>query len=361
MAEEDVLDIGEYKEELLTKMSITTSTVAYDTNLRIPYEDLSKYVKPDYNKILAVKSTCLPLEQCIQGGKFTKAARILKRRERVKKKRGELYGKPSRTLSGNQLYFQSSVEFVHSFIDIWNIYCVCSFALKRKGVSDFYMRSILMDYMCFIGVERYHNIRISPARGSIQIQGVQNPIFETAERQIHSTLNYIKKNMCIDTEYKLENRRIIIINVKCSVCPNIMKEYTNIRIDKMASLMDNLMKLQLEGKELPLNIPYDIIYVTNRYEIGSYIRIKFITPIAENFERKTTIKIFSGCKINFLGCPTLECPINIYKFLNDFIKLYKDILFYKKKENKLDLNSYISNINKNKHAWVDMVKNNLAT
>lgn len=320
-------DLNIYKGKHLSEMSITTSTVAYDSDLRISYEDLSKYVKADNKEVLAVKSTCLPLEHCVQGGKYTKAERILKRRERAKKKRGAIYGKPSRTLSGNQLYFQSSVEFV-----------------QRHGCDG-----------------KYHNIRISPARGSIQIQGVQDPIFQTAEGQIEKTLNYIKNQMCIDKEFTLRKRRIIIINIKCSISPTLMDKYTNIRIDKMSSLIQNLMDLQNEGNELPLEIPYKLIFITNQYEVGSYIRIKFITPIAENLDRKTTIKIFSGCKINFLGCPSLECPIKIYKFLDDFIELYKDIIFFNK-EDKPQINivnNYISNINKNRYSWVLLIKNNL--
>ena len=324
---DDDMVLSTYKGKNLSQMSITTSTVAYDSNLRIAYEDLSKYVKADHEKILAVKSTCLPLVDCLDGGKYTKADRILKRRARNKKKRGSMYGKPSRTLSGNQLYFQSSVEFV-----------------QRYG-------------------DKYHNIRISPARGSIQIQGVQDPIFQTAESEIYATLEYIKQKMCIDKDFQLTNRRVIIVNIKSSISPDILKDNTHIRIDKMAVLIQNLMELQKDNKELPLEIPYRIIFVTNPHEAGSYIRIKFITPVPENLDRKTTIKIFSGCKINFLGCPTVECPFHIYKFLDAFIELYKEYLFFNKQkvvDSKTDVNNYISNLHKNKYTWVRMVKNNLS-
>ena len=321
-------DLNIYTARHVTRMSITTSTVAYDSNLRIPYVDLSKYVKANGEEVLAVKSTCLPLEDCVEGGKYTKAERILKRRERARKKRGDDYGKPSRTLSGNQLYFQSSVEFV-----------------RRYG-------------------EKYHNIRISPARGSIQIQGVQDPIFQTAESEIRKTLDYITEYMPhIDNDFELVNRRIIIINIKCCIGESLLSKYTNIRIDKMANLMCNLMELQMSGGDLPIEVPYSIIFVTNQYEVGSYIRIKFITPIRDNIDRKTTIKVFSGCKINFLGCPTLECPIKIYKFLDDFIELYESIILFKKPHpcQKDAVSKYISNINKNKHAWVTLVKDNITS
>ena len=198
-------DITEYKAINLEPLSITTATIAYDSNLRMPYEELSM-VKSDDVKILAVKSTCLDLLDCVNGGKYTRAVKIIKKRERNKNKRGSLYGKPSRTLSGNQLYFQSSVEFVHSYYD-----------------------------------GKYHNIRISPARGSIQIQGIKAPIFEVAETQIRSTLNYINNEMQLQDSYDLFNRRVIIVNTKSSISSHLMKPNLLIKIHKVSKLFQNLM------------------------------------------------------------------------------------------------------------------------
>jgi len=337
-SEDDDDKILNYKAKNLDELRITTSTIAYDTNLRISYEALSKHVRPDNESILAVKSTCLPLETCLEGGKYTKAAEIIKRRQRHASKRGSLHGRPSRTLTGNQLYFQSAVEFV-----------------KRWG-------------------ERYHNVRISPAQGSIQIQGVKDPIFETAEKQITETLEYIKEQMCINEEYKLFNRRIIIINVKTIISNTKMVEmykrskldvgFNNyksnllIRINKIANIMERLMELQKEEKELPLYIPYKIVYITTSFEAGSYIRIKFVTPIEQNPNRKTTIKIFNGSKINFLGAPSKACPFHIYKFLDRFIQLYSDEIFYYKKVVEYsiyDVIEYLKQREEIQYSWVKLL------
>ena len=61
----------EYIAKHLSPMAITTSTIAYDSDMRMSYQDLSKYVKEDGKRILAVKSTCIPLEICMQN-KYTK-------------------------------------------------------------------------------------------------------------------------------------------------------------------------------------------------------------------------------------------------------------------------------------------------
>lgn len=321
----DTEDITQYKAKNLEPLSITTATIAYDSNLRIPYKDLSLSVKADGVKILAVKSTYLNLLDCIQGGKYTRAAKILKKRERDKNKRGSMFAKPSRTLSGNQLYFQSAVEFVHKYED------------------------------------KYHNIRISPARGSIQIQGVKSPIFEVARTQIESTLAYINEKMNLNEKYELFNRRVIIINTKSGISLDLMKPNMLIKIHKVSDLLKNLMILQKENKPLPIEIPYRIILITSPHEVGSYIRVKFVTPIKENINRNTTIKIFSGCKINFLGTPTIECPYYIYKFLDDFIELYKEYIFFEKpviESHSRAVIDYITNLYKNKHSWVWLIKDN---
>lgn len=316
----------EYESGHLEPLQITTSTIAYDSDLYIPYEKLSTDVKADGKEILAVKSTVLELEECINGGEYTRADKIIKKRERNKQKSGNRYTKPARTLAGNQLYFQSSVEFV-----------------RRYG-------------------GKYHNIRISPEKGSIQIQGVQGEvfkIFEIAESQIMDTLSYINDKMALTEKYTLKNRRIIIINVKSIISRRLIDLNLCIRLDKLSEFINDLMERQKKNEDLPLKVPYTILFVTNPHEAGSYIRVKFVTPIPMNHDRKTTIKIFSSCKINFLGCPTRECPYHIYKFLDKLIQLYHRHIF---RDNSSTVNisdeidKYITNSNKNKYAWVLLVK-----
>ena len=332
----------------LNKLEITTSTIAYDSDLRISYEELSKRVKKDGKVILSVKSTSMPLEECINDGKYSKAKDILKRRKRVENKKPTInYGRPSRQLSGNQLYFQSAVEFV-----------------KFYKVDE-------------QGKVQYHNVRISPARGSIQIQGVKEPIFITAEKQIRETLEYIKKGMAIEDNYTLINKRVIIINVKTSISDHLFKRIydkqnekmdfdnfkinTKLRIDKIASYLETYMKLQQEGKdsEIPLYIPYKIVLVTNPYETGGYIRIKFITPIKNNLTRRTTVKIFSGSKINFLGSPTPESPYYIYRFLDKFFDIHSEFLFLTKEDKKYNIetvSNYIKDLNHDvQYSWVYLI------
>ena len=320
--------IKQYRAQYLSPISVTTATVAYDSNLCIGYEDMSRYVKADGVTILAVKSTCLDLQECLDGGKYTKAINIMKKRKRDAQKRSNIHSRPCRTLTGNQLYFQSAVELVKTFGD------------------------------------KYHNIRISPARGSIQIQGVKEPIFETAEMQINGALDYIKQKMSIDTEFKLRNRRIIIINIKTKIVHPSTNDNTFLRIDKLSEIIQNLIRLQTANEPLPIEIPYKIIYVTDPYEAGSYTRIKFITPIPDNIHRKTTIKIFTGKKINFLGCPTIECPYYIYKFLDEFIDYYKEHILWDKpvvSNTIFDLGKYINDLHHNEYAFAQLIRQDISS
>ena len=226
----------------LGPLEITTSTIAYDSDIRMPYEILSKYVKEDGVKILAVKSTCIPLDECLRNP-YTKAAKIMKKRERNKTKECATKSKPSRTLAGNTLYFNSSVEFV------------------VRSPTD---------------PEKYHNIRISPSKGSIQIQGVKPPIFETAESQIKYILDNITDKMCTEEHYSIFNRRVIIINEKTEI---IRPDNIFIRIDELSKIIGTY----ITDTDPPLvPSPYTILYVDNEYEAGSYIRVKFLTPIENN-------------------------------------------------------------------------------
>ena len=90
----------------LTPLEITTATIAYNSSIRMSYELLSKYIKSDNKRILAVKSTCIPLEECL-ANEYTKAAQIIRKRERIKAKLGAGKARLSRTLAGNTLYFNS--------------------------------------------------------------------------------------------------------------------------------------------------------------------------------------------------------------------------------------------------------------
>ena len=249
---DDDKNIINYKAKNLDKLTVTTSTIAYDSNFRMCYMKLSNNVKRDNNRILAIKSTCIPLQECLEGGTFTKAARILKRRARNKQKKGSEFSRPSRTLSGNKLYFQSSAELVHSYyMPIRPKYTFILYVLKKHKIKipiDL-IREITKWFRDIWSTLSYHNVRISPARGSIQIQGVKEPVYETAEFQIKDTLKYINESIGIKDNYTLFNRRIIIINTKCALNNLNLEEY-HIRVDKMAIIMNDLMQKQKNDEPL---------------------------------------------------------------------------------------------------------------
>ena len=159
--------------------------------------------------------------------------------------------------------------------------------------------------------------------------------------------------MCTEETYKIHNRRVIIINEKTEIYRDV-NEY--VRIDELSKIFSIYIK---QPEELPLKSPYSILYVDSEYEVGSYIRVKFLTPIENNPNRKTTVKIFSGRKINILGCPNIEAPNLIYKFLDELIDLYQDRLFFKKIEYKKDIDDVlleIENLKKPEFAWVGLIR-----
>ena len=106
-----------------------------------------------------------------------------------------------------------------------------------------------------------------------------------------------------------------------------------------------------------------MVYVTDSNESSSYIRIKFITPIEKDPNRKTTIKIFAGLKINTLGAPSENEAVNIMLFLDKIIKDYENTLFISRSSNYVTIENIIKELDDNsiqstKYLWCRLIDEN---
>lgn len=281
--------------DILTPLQITTATMAYNSNIKMDYRLMAKYIKKNDTDILAVKSPDIPLEECIKN-KYTRAGIISKRRGRIINKHANSMVKQYRRTAGNGLYFNSSFEMVIGKI-------------KEDDT-----------------IKKY-NIRISPSKGSIQIQGLDPPIYTNATKYINRVLSYIKDSLELEEPHQIYNTRLIIVNFKTEVVSEGANKY--IRLMLLSNLIKNIMENK-DKHNLHELLPYNIVYNTQSEEIGSYIRLKFATPLPNMVNRKTTVKIFSGRKINILGGAHSIPVIKIYKFLDKlFLVHYQSLIIYR--------------------------------
>lgn len=267
----------------LTPLSITTATMAYDSTLTLDYVKLSNDIKECSGLILAIKSSAIPLEECIKN-KYTKANTMIMRREKRNKKYENVSHKNKRVGYGNGLYFQSSVEYV-------------------------------------VGTEEKHyNVRVSPKGGSIQIQGLNSPVYENSNFYVQYVLDYISNKLNLD-KFVIFNQRFIIVNAKTKFIHND----SHMRLTKIAEIIRDI----IYGK-INIRTPYPIMFITNTDEVESFIMIKFATPTdtgkitKKSKDRMTSVKIFAKKKINILGAPNIVIILEIYKFLGLLLHTFVD-------------------------------------
>jgi hypothetical protein len=296
---------------------VTTSTLLFKSNIHMDYKELSKYVKADGEFILGVKSNSISLEECLKNP-YTKASKIIQRRKREAEKRKAIPSKSCRATTGNGLYFQSSVEFV---------------VRHTNG--------------------RKYNIRFAPNRGSIQIQGITEPLVEMSTILIEKTFIAIKEQMCLEENFILGEHRIIIIDLKTEILNPI--PYTFLKLYKLADILNNLIKEQKSG--INIKSPYKISFCTNKYKAHPYICVKFLTPIESNPDRKTTIKIFAGRRCTILGAADLEAPVKICKYLETLVETYYDELFFHKPPQFISLDMICDEIERDAgiDSWVNYI------
>ena len=271
--------------EGMTSLTITTATMAYNSTLSIDYKVLSNSIKKCEGLILAIKSSEIALEECLKN-EYTKARVMLQKQKKRNKKHASVSHKSRRVGQGNGLYFQSSVEYV-------------------VGTK-----------------EKQYNVRISPKGGSIQIQGLNSPVYENSEYYVNYVLKYISKNLNIP-DIKTFDRRFIIINAKTL----FIHKSSHIKLTKLTEITRNIAMGHISN----ITPPYPIVFATHTHEVESFIMIKFATPInsdsnsntKKNAERMTSVKIFAKKKLNILGAPSIVIILRIYKFLSMLLSTYE--------------------------------------
>ncbi len=260
MAKLDIMDNN------IPVLRMSTATISYKTSLRSDFKLISNLFKKT-DKFVALKSTEIPLSECLSNP-YMNAEKIIKKRRNKAK-----LNKKTKHRQGNGLYFHSSVEFV---------------TIRDEPNTSPY------------------NIRIFPKTGTTQITGVQLPI-ESGRKELHNVLEYIEKLLNLDEKLTIESESINMLNFGFEIpgTPNMQ-----LKLHVIAGLF-----MQIQKNELDYVPPKPITFVTDPNEATAYIFIKFHTPTERSDERYTSVKIFTKRRVTMFAAPTFDIASEIHIFV----------------------------------------------
>lgn len=279
--------------KILTFPTITTATMAYGSDMCVDYSTMARHIKENGKDILVVKNNLDPIEECIKN-KWSRAEPILRRRARIANKHPNIISKRTRQHGEgkNGMYFNESMEIVYGD------------EAKR------------------------YNIRLSPIQGSIQVLGLNSPIYVNATKCVDRVLDYIKASLDMESKYKVSNRRLTIINCKSELVS--YKDNQFLLLEKLIHIIRKSMSSEESNPYIKEMLPYKIVFVTEPEVVGSFLMLKFSTPIPGNPKRKTSVKVFGGRKVNILGASHPIPTIRIFNYLSAMLEVYyHSVLFVK--------------------------------
>lgn len=185
---------------------------------------------------------------------------------------------------------------------------------------------------------------------TFQIPGILNADFSDVIPSLIKLKNYFR-NVLIDNSIELGEIYPTLTNYKCKLInsnlkiklPDIIKEieaYKRNSTDQtiIFNILDSSSKINTSSaslikKYIPVN-RYDIAEIKFEQErVSSVVTIKFYRPSLRNnkpswLKKKSTIKIFQSGKINLDAVKTYEEALNLYKWLNKFVKdTYSKIIY----------------------------------
>lgn len=209
---------------------------------------------------------------------------------------------------------------------------------KIQGNGKYFNSQITFTILDTINKTKFYHLKLF-TNGTIQIPYVCNENIEIIKPIIELVIDYIKdiNDIKVDIEKPID-----IIYIK-----SIMRNYKfNIVIDNDYIDLLKFKSILLEYKNFQLNNS-DFFQENNKYNIEllnslelsiikcnferyTGIILKFKTPIEDNKNKLTTVKIFSSGKINIDGSNNLEESTKIKKIISNLIYLNKDNIIYTK-------------------------------
>jgi hypothetical protein len=199
---------------------------------------------------------------------------------------------------------------------------------KVQGNGKYFNSQITFTILDSINKEKFYHLKLF-TNGTIQIPYVCDENIEIIKPIINIIINKVQnlKDIKVDSNKNIEITYIksIMRNYKF----NLIEQNIYIDLYKFQNILLNYKNDQyiLDIYKL-YNLELSLIkFFPERY---TGIILKFKTPIPENKNKLTTVKIFSSGKINIDGSNTLIESNNIKNIILYLIEKNKDIILYNK-------------------------------
>jgi hypothetical protein len=289
--------------DYFSDLILSTITVeAKISNIAFKEKELIEYLSLDKNTHLDIIKIGCNYKEYITD-KYLELTKPIKKSNRGRKKK--IKPVSNRKIQGNGKYFNSQITFtILDSID----------KTKMYHLKLFTNGTIQIPYVCNENIE------------------IIRPIIELVINSINN-INYIKLNT---------NENIEIIYIK-----SIMRNYkfniidTNSYIDlnKFQNILLNYKQYQLDKKnnfQDNNNYDYNLLnslelsMIKCNFERYTGIILKFKTPIVDNNNKLTTVKIFSSGKINIDGSNNKVESNNIFNIISSLIYHNQNEIIYNK-------------------------------
>jgi hypothetical protein len=199
---------------------------------------------------------------------------------------------------------------------------------KIQGNGKYFNSQITFTILDSIDKNKFYHLKLF-TNGTIQIPFVCNENIEIIKPIINSIIKKIEnlKNIKVDSDKNIE-----IVYIK-----SIMRNYKfnliepEIYID-LYKFQNILLNYKNEQNDLDIYKLYNLELSLIKFFPERYtgIILKFKTPIPENQNKLTTVKIFSSGKINIDGSNSLNESNNIKEIILYLLKKNKETILYTK-------------------------------
>lgn len=199
---------------------------------------------------------------------------------------------------------------------------------KIQGNGKYFNSQITFTILDSIDKNKFYHLKLF-TNGTIQIPYVCNENIEIIKPIIILIIDKINnfKNIKIDAEKNIEI--VYIKSIMRNYKFNIHEENLFIDLYKFQNILLDYKNVQIDTDIYKLyNLELNLIkFFPERY---TGIILKFKTPIEDNANKLTTVKIFSSGKINIDGSNSLIESNKIKNIIESLIEKNKEIILYYK-------------------------------
>ncbi len=209
---------------------------------------------------------------------------------------------------------------------------------KIQGNGKYFNSQITFTILDHIDKSKFYHLKLF-TNGTIQIPYVCNENIEIIRPIIKLVINLINDINDIKVDINKDIEIIYIKSIMRNYKFNISEEEYYIDLNKFQNILTQFKQYQLNNnEEFIYNKDYDVNLLNSlelnmikcNFERYTGIILKFKTPIDDNKNKLTTVKIFSSGKMNIDGSNNLDESNNIKKIIGNLIFNNKEEILYTK-------------------------------